>query len=84
MYFYVSLLILGDPVYPALPWLMKPYEVNAHTTAEQQNFNNGQIITHLVVEMPLEDLEAGGGAFWNVWTSGRQSNNCGWSMCCTP
>ena len=31
----VPLLILGDPAYPLLPWLMKPYLENASTTAKE-------------------------------------------------
>ena len=50
IYFQVPLLILRNPTYPALPWLMKPYAVNPHTTAEQQNFNYHQSRTHMVVE----------------------------------
>ena len=35
----VPLLILGDPAYPALPWLMKPYPEHGHMIQVMQHYN---------------------------------------------
>ena len=46
----VPLVILGDPAYPLLPWLMKPYLENANTTAKDCIFNYWQSRARMVVE----------------------------------
>ena len=38
----VPLIILGDPAYPLLPWVMKPYIENSSSTPEEHTFNYRQ------------------------------------------
>ena len=35
----VPLVLLGDPAYPLLPWLMKAFPDNGHLSRQQRNFN---------------------------------------------
>lgn len=46
----VPLVMLGDPAYPALPWLMKPFPENPHTTSQQKLYNYRQSRARMVVE----------------------------------
>ena len=46
----VPLLVLGDPAYPLLPWLMKPFMENPNTTPGQRNFNYRLSRARMVVE----------------------------------
>lgn len=46
----VPLVILGDPAYPLLSWLMKPYLENPTTTAKERLFNYRQSRGRMVVE----------------------------------
>lgn len=48
---------LGDPAYPALPWLMKPYPVNPHISSEQRLFNYRQGRARMVVENAFGQLK---------------------------
>ena len=46
----VPLVVLGDSAYPLLPWLMKPYLENDHTTPQERIFNYRQSRARMVVE----------------------------------
>ena len=46
----VQLLLLGNPTYPLLPWLMKPYLDNASTTPQEHHFNYRLSRARMVVE----------------------------------
>ena len=46
----VPLVVLGDPAYPLLPWLMKPYLDNGHLSREQRTFNYRLSRARVVVE----------------------------------
>ena len=46
----VPLVVLGDPAYPALPWLMKPFSDTGHLTAGQKLYNYRQSRARMVVE----------------------------------
>jgi len=46
----VPLFILGDPAYPAPPWLMKAYPVHDLMSRKQKHFNYRQSRARMVVE----------------------------------
>ena len=46
----IPIVILGDPAYPLLPWLMKPYLDNGHLSREQRTFNYRLSRARVVVE----------------------------------
>ena len=46
----VPLIILGDPAYPALPWIMKPYPETSQSAREQRRYNYRQSRARMPVE----------------------------------
>ena len=46
----IPLVFLGDPAYPLLPWLMKPYPDTGSLTRQQQHYNYRQSRARMVVE----------------------------------
>lgn len=53
----VPLLILGDPAYPLLPWLIKPY-IGSRISAEKESFNCYHSSARIVVENAFGKLKA--------------------------
>ena len=46
----VPLLVLGNPVYPAIPWLMKPYPEHAAIPRRIEHYNYRQGMARIVVK----------------------------------
>lgn len=49
----VPIVILGDPAYPSLPWLVKPFLAAGPLSQEQKQFNDQLSRAHAVVECAL-------------------------------
>ena len=54
----IPLLIIGDPAYPLLEWLMKPYSDTGRLTRSQLNFNYNLSWARNVVEKAFWCLKA--------------------------
>ena len=47
---HVPLVILGDPAYPLLPWLMKAFPDNGHLSRQQRHFNYRLSSARVIIE----------------------------------
>ena len=53
----IPLVILGDPAYPLLQWVMKPYTDNGRLTQQESTFNYRLSRARVVTENAFEILK---------------------------
>ena len=53
----VPLIILGDPVYPLLPWMMKPFADHRYLMAAEHHYNYCQSRAQMIVENVFRHLK---------------------------
>ena len=74
----VPLVMLGDPAYPLVSWLMKPYTLNDHTPADEKHFNYRQSRARMVKENAFGRLK---GRWRCPEADGLQAGKCPSSGC---
>ena len=76
----VPIMLLGDPAYPLMSWLMKPYLYNGHLTRERLHINWTLSRTRIVVENAFGRLKGRWRILLNA--SGSEDRVCTHSSSC--